>query len=81
VSTAATDERLARFGAIHRAAVRAEWAAATAAGVEVRVRDDRGTMLGAAPKVSSAMFNRVLGLAERGAEPSVSRRACRTMPR
>jgi hypothetical protein len=64
VTTASTDDRLARFGAIHRAAVRAEWAAATSAGVEIHVRDDGGTLFGAAPNVSSTMFNRALGLAE-----------------
>jgi hypothetical protein len=64
VSTAATEERLARFGAIHRAAVRAEWGAATLAGVGVQVCDDGGTLFGAAPTVSSTMFNRALGLAE-----------------
>jgi hypothetical protein len=55
---------LARFGAIHRAAVRAEWAAATSAGLEVHIRDVGGTLFGAAPKISSTMFNRALGLAE-----------------
>jgi hypothetical protein len=64
VTAATTEERLARFGAIHRAAVRAEWAAATSAGVEIHVRDDGGTLFGAAPTVSSTMFNRALGLAE-----------------
>ena len=64
MSTAAIDERLARFGAIHRAAVRAEWAAAVSAGVEVHVRDDGAMLIGAAPNVSSTMFNRALGLAE-----------------
>jgi hypothetical protein len=55
---------MARFGAIHRAAVRAEWAAATSAGVEVHVRDDTRLLFGAAPDVPSTMFNRALGLAE-----------------
>ena len=64
MSTASTEERLARFGAIHRAAVRTEWAAAVSAGVEVHVREDDGTLFGAAPTVVSTMFNRALGVAE-----------------
>jgi GNAT superfamily N-acetyltransferase len=55
---------LARFGATHRAAVRAEWAAAQAAGLDLRVIDDGTFLLGAAPGFSSTMFNRALGFAE-----------------
>jgi len=62
-----TDRRgtpLALFGAIHRAAVRAEWAAAQASGLDIRVVDDGEILLGAAPGLASTMFNRALGLAE-----------------
>ena len=55
---------LARFGAAHRAAVRAEWAAAVAAGLEMRIVDDGGLLLGAAPSIPSSMFNRGLGFTE-----------------
>jgi GNAT superfamily N-acetyltransferase len=55
---------LARFGATHRAAVRAEWAAAQAAGLDLRVIDDGTFLLGAAPGFPSTMFNRALGFAE-----------------
>ncbi len=59
------DETLVRFGATHRAAVRAEWAAAQAAGLPLVVVDDGTLLLGAAPAMASTMFNRGLGLAER----------------
>ena len=52
------------FGAIHRAAIRAEWAAAEAAGLDLRVIDDGTFLLGAAPTFPSTMFNRALGFAE-----------------
>jgi GNAT superfamily N-acetyltransferase len=55
---------LALFGAIHRAAVRAEWAAAQATGLDIRVVDDGAILLGAAPGFPSPMFNRALGFAE-----------------
>jgi GNAT superfamily N-acetyltransferase len=55
---------LALFGAIHRAAVRAEWAAAQATGLDIRVVDDGEILLGAAPDFPSTMFNRALGFAE-----------------
>ena len=55
---------LARFGAAHRAAVRAEWSAAVAAGLEMRIVDDGGLLLGAAPSIPSSMFNRGLGFTE-----------------
>jgi GNAT superfamily N-acetyltransferase len=55
---------LALFGAIHRAAVRAEWAAAQATGLDIRVVDDGEILLGAAPGFPTAMFNRALGFAE-----------------
>lgn len=54
---------LAMFGAIHRAAVRAEWASAQAAGLDLRVVDDGRILLGAAPGFPSMMFNRALGFA------------------
>ena len=56
---------LQRFGAIHRAAVRAEWAAAEATGLALRIVDSGPLLLGAAPGMTSAMFNRALGVAER----------------
>ena len=56
---------LVRFGAMHRAAVRAEWAAAQAAGLPLIVVDDGTLLLGAAPAMTSTMFNRGLGLTER----------------
>ena len=56
---------LQRFGAVHRAAVRAEWAAAEAAGLSLRIVDDGTLLLGAAPGMTSTMFNRALGLTER----------------
>lgn len=56
---------LQRFGATHRAAVRAEWAAAQAAGLQLVVVDDEPLLLGAAPTMASPMFNRGLGLTER----------------
>jgi GNAT superfamily N-acetyltransferase len=56
---------LARFGAAHRAAVRAEWAAAEAAGLPLIVVDDGPLLLGAAPTLESQTFNRALGLTER----------------
>jgi GNAT superfamily N-acetyltransferase len=55
---------LALFGAIHRAAVRAEWAAAQATGLDIRVVADGEILLGAAPDFASTMFNRALGFAE-----------------
>jgi hypothetical protein len=55
---------LALFGAIHRAAVRAEWAAAQATGLDIRVVDDGEILLGAAPDSPSTMFNRALGFPE-----------------
>ena len=55
---------LARFGAAHRAAVRAEWSAAIDAGLEMRIVDDGGLLLGAAPSIPSSMFNRGLGFTE-----------------
>jgi GNAT superfamily N-acetyltransferase len=56
---------LARFGAAHRAAVRAEWAAAEAAGLPLVVIDDGTLLLGAAPTLESQTFDRALGLTER----------------
>lgn len=56
---------LQRFGSAHRAAVRAEWAAAEATGLPLIVEDDGTLLLGAAPSFASPMFNRGLGLAER----------------
>ncbi len=61
---AARPDALAMLGAIHRAAVRAEWAAAQAAGIEVTVVEADGLLLGAAPTVDSTMFNRALGVAD-----------------
>jgi len=55
---------LARFGAIHRAAVRAEWDAAVAAGLALVVRDEDGLLFGAAPGLDSRIYNRALGLTE-----------------
>jgi GNAT superfamily N-acetyltransferase len=67
-AVSAIDDRsgtpLARFGATHRAAVRAEWAAAEAAGLDLRIVEDGTFLLGAAPGFSSTMFNRALGFAE-----------------
>jgi GNAT superfamily N-acetyltransferase len=60
-----TATTLARFGATHRAAVRAEWAAAEAAGLALIVVDDGTLLLGAAPTLESQTFNRALGLTER----------------
>ncbi|OGO53516.1 MAG: hypothetical protein A2Z32_09315 [Chloroflexi bacterium RBG_16_69_14] len=63
-----TDDRtsglLALFGATHRAAVRAEWSAAQAAGLDLRVVDDGQLLLGATPAFPSTMFNRGLGFTE-----------------
>ena len=65
----ATDQKvetiLQRFGAAHRAAVRAEWAAAASAGLPLVVVDDGTLLLGAAPTLESQTFNRALGLTER----------------
>jgi GNAT superfamily N-acetyltransferase len=61
---AALPDALAMLGAIHRAAVRAEWAAAQAAGIEVSVVEAGGLLFGAAPTVASTMFNRALGVAD-----------------
>jgi len=58
-----TDE-LARFGAIHRGAVRAEWELARRAGLDIRIQESGGLLLGAAPGLDSRAFNRALGLAE-----------------
>src|SRR5829696_5750609 len=55
---------LARFSGAHRAAVRAEWSAAAAAGLEMRIEDDGQILLGAAPSIDSTMFNRGLGFTE-----------------
>lgn len=55
---------LATFGAIQRAALGAEWSAAQAAGLEMRVVDDGRILLGAAPSIASSQFNRGLGFAE-----------------
>ena len=63
-STDRVDAPLALFGAIHRAAVRAEWAAAQATGLDIHVVDDGEILLGAAPDFPSTMFNRALGFAE-----------------
>jgi len=60
----AASDTLTRFGAIHLAAVRAEWAAARAAGLDLRVADGGGLLLGAAPTFPSTMFNRGLGFTE-----------------
>ena len=64
----AADDRagtpLATFGAIHRFAVRSEWTAAQAAGLDLRVVEDEEVLLGAAPTFPSMMFNRALGYAE-----------------
>jgi GNAT superfamily N-acetyltransferase len=67
--SAAMDQKdgmiLQRFGAVHRAAVRAEWATAAAAGLPLTVVDDGTLLLGAAPTLVSPAFNRALGLTER----------------
>jgi len=63
-STDRSASPLAVFGAIHRAAVRAEWGAARSTGLDLRVVDDGSTLLGAAPGFQSSMFNRALGFAE-----------------
>jgi GNAT superfamily N-acetyltransferase len=65
--TAASDpDRAAfdRFGSLHRAAVRAEWDAARAAGLDVVIREEDGILLGAAPTTDSRVYNRALGIAE-----------------
>jgi GNAT superfamily N-acetyltransferase len=59
-----TPAPLAGFGAIHRAAVRAEWAAATSAGLDIRIREGDGLLFGAAPTLGAPLFDRALGLAE-----------------
>ena len=61
---AARPDALARLGAIHRAAVRAEWAAAQSAGIDITVVEADGLLLGAAPRVASTMFNRAIGVAD-----------------
>lgn len=63
---------LARFGAAHRAAVRAEWSAAVDAGLEMRIVDDGGLLLGAAPSIPSSMFNRGLGFTEQPSRTNVA---------
>jgi GNAT superfamily N-acetyltransferase len=60
-------EALTRFGAIHRAAVLAEWDAAIAAGLELVVHAEDGLLFGAAPGLDSRIYNRALGLAEQPA--------------
>lgn len=55
----------ARFGAIHRAAVRAEWEAARAAGLDIVIQEDADVLFGAAPSSDSRVYNRALGIAER----------------
>jgi len=55
----------ARFGAIHRAAVRAEWDAACDAGLDIVIREDADVLFGAAPSSDSRVYNRALGIAER----------------
>jgi hypothetical protein len=55
----------ARFGAIHRAAVRAEWEAARAAGLDIVIHEDNAVLFGAAPSNDSRVYNRALGIAER----------------
>ena len=40
-----------RFGAIHRAAVRAEWDAAREAGLDIVIREDDQTLFGAASSI------------------------------
>jgi GNAT superfamily N-acetyltransferase len=65
--TAATDPEatpFARFGALHRAAVRAEWDAARDAGLEIVIHEDDGVLFGAAPGTDSRVYNRALGIAE-----------------
>ena len=59
-----TGTDLARFGAIHRAAVRAEWDVAVAAGLTLVIRDEDGLLFGAAPGFDSRIYNRALGLTE-----------------
>ena len=54
----------ARFGAVHRAAVRAEWDAARDAGLELVIREADGILFGAAPATDSRVYNRALGVAE-----------------
>jgi GNAT superfamily N-acetyltransferase len=54
-----------RFGAIHRAAVRAEWDAAREAGLDIAIREDASVLFGAAPSSASRVYNRALGIAER----------------
>jgi GNAT superfamily N-acetyltransferase len=65
MGTTSAAAALARFGAAHRTAVRAEWAAAEAAGLPLIVVDDGSLLLGAAPTLESQTFNRALGLTER----------------
>jgi GNAT superfamily N-acetyltransferase len=65
--TAATDpDRAAfvRFGSLHRGAVRAEWDAARAAGLDMVIREEDGILFGAAPTTDSRVYNRALGIAE-----------------
>jgi GNAT superfamily N-acetyltransferase len=54
-----------RFGAIHRAAVRAEWDAAREAGLDIVIREDAAVLFGAAESSDSRVYNRALGIAER----------------
>jgi len=64
VVSPATAAVLGRFSLAHRAAVRAEWRAAEAAGLEMEIEEDDDVMFGAAPSIASTMFNRALGLTE-----------------
>ena len=66
-STATDDPEptaFARFGAIHRAAVRAEWDAAREAGLDIVIHEDDAVLFGAAPTTESRVYNRALGIAE-----------------
>jgi GNAT superfamily N-acetyltransferase len=58
-------EEPARFGAIHRGAVRAEWELARLAGLDIRIEETDGLLFGASPGLDSRAFNRAVGLAER----------------
>lgn len=60
-----TEEALARFGAIHRGAVRMEWELARLAGLDIRIQEGGGLLFGAAPALDSRAFSRALGLTER----------------
>jgi GNAT superfamily N-acetyltransferase len=60
-----TTADLARFGTIHGGAVRVEWELARHAGLDIRIMESDGLLLGAAPSIDSRAFNRALGTAER----------------